>query len=91
MTDEARYPYFGKPPAREPRPASEVPALRGKRVILSTPDGFVYDMRAISQIHRDGEGQDIIDVVSEEHYFRWMFTQAAPTSEAYSAHLVWVE
>ena len=36
MTDEHRYPYFGEPPAREPRPAAEVPALRGKRVILST-------------------------------------------------------
>jgi len=91
VSDEARYPYFGKPPPREPRPASEVPALRGKRVILSTPDGFVYDMRAISQIHRDGEGREIIDIASEEHYFRWMFTQAAPPTEAFPAHLVWVE
>lgn len=42
------YPYFGVPPTRPPRPASEVKALRGKRVILSTPEGFVYDMRAAS-------------------------------------------
>ncbi len=91
MPDEPRYPYFGKPPAREPRPASEVPALRGKRVVLSTPDGFVYDVRAISQIHRDGNGRDVIDVVSEEHYYRWMFTQVAPPSESFPAKLVWVE
>ena len=43
-----RYPYFGVPPAREPRPAADEPALQGKRVILSTPEGFVYDMRAVS-------------------------------------------
>jgi hypothetical protein len=91
MTEEPRYPYFGKPPAREPRPASQVPALRGKRVILSTPDGFVYDMRAISQIYRDGDGRAIIDIASEEHYFRWMFTDRHPTSETFPAHLVWVE
>ena len=91
MNDEPRYPYFGRPPAREPRPASEVPTLWGKRVILSMPHGFVYDMRAISQIHRDGEGQEIIDVASEEHYYRWMFNRQPPTSEAFPSHLVWVE
>ena len=91
MAEEPRYPYFGKPPAREPRPASEVPALRGKRVILSTPEGFVYDVRAISQIHQDGNGRDVIDVVSEEHYYRWMFTQVAPPTEAFPSKLVWVE
>ena len=52
-----RYPYFGVPPAREPRPAAEEPALHGKRVILSTPEGFVYDMRAISRIYDDGEAE----------------------------------
>jgi hypothetical protein len=91
VSDEAHYPYFGKPPAREPRPAAEVPALRGKRVILSTPDGFVYDVRAISQIHKDSNGRDVIDVVSEEHYFRWMFTQVAPPTESFPSMLVWVE
>ena len=91
MTDERRYPYFGKPPPREPRPASEVPALRGKRVILSTPEGFVYDMRAISQIYRSGDGRDVIDIVTEEHYFRWMFIEVTPPSEAFPSHLVWVE
>ena len=91
MTEEPRYPYFGKPPAREPRPAVEVPALRGKRVILSTPDGFVYDMRAISQIHRDRDGREVIDIASEEHYFRWMFTDVPPSPSAYPKELVWVE
>jgi len=91
VTDEPRYPYLGKPPAREPRPASEVPTLRGKRVILSMPDGFVYDMRAISQIHRDGEGREVIDVVTEEDYYRWMLTDVPPASEAFPKDLVWVE
>jgi len=86
-----RYPYFGVPPAREPRPAADEPALQGKRVILSTPEGFVYDMRAVSRIQKDSEGRDVIEIVTEEDYYRWMFTRSAPEATAYPAHLVWVE
>lgn len=86
-----RHPFFGEPPAREPRPAADEPALRGKRVILSTPEGFVYDARAASEIYRRGDGRKVVDVVSEEHWFRWMFTQVLPHREEYPIELVWVE
>jgi hypothetical protein len=85
------YPYFGVPPTRDPRPALDEPALVGKRVILSTPEGFVYDMRAVSRIYRDVNGRGIVDIVTDEHYHRWMFTRQPPTTEAFPAHLVWVE
>lgn len=84
-------PYFGRPPARAPRPAAEEPALRGKRVVLSTPEGFVYDMRAASEVFHDGRGQSCVDIVSEEHWYRWMFTNQLPTREPYPVRLVWVE
>jgi hypothetical protein len=89
--ENARYPYFGVPPARQPQPAESVPALRGKRLVLSTPDGFVHDMRAISEIQEDRDGRPVVDVASEEDYFRWMLTGEAPRSEAYPTRLVWVE
>lgn len=88
---EQRYPYFGVPPARQPRPAADEPALRGKRVILSTPEGFVYDVRAISQIHSDEVGIEVVDVVTDEDYYRWMLLRAAPVPVSYPIHLVWVE
>lgn len=84
-------PYFGRPPARAPKPAKDVPALQGKRVILSRPDGFHYDRRAISQVHPDENGREVVDVVTEEGYFKWMFTGERPKSESYPARLVWVE
>jgi hypothetical protein len=86
-----RLPYFGAPPPREPRPARSEPALRGKRVILSMPDGFVYDMRAVSEVHPDADGKEVIDIVSEEGYFRWMFTGERPSSKPFPPRLVWVE
>lgn len=91
MNETPRYPYFGQPPARQPRPASDVPTLRGKRVVLSLPDGFVYDVRAVSEVYKGGNGRAVVDVVSEEDYFRWMFTHSAPASQAYPSNLVWVE
>jgi len=91
MTERSRHPYFGVPPARQPRPAADEPALWGKRAVLSTPSGFVYDMRIISEIHRDGEGRDAVDIVTEEDYYRWMFLHEPPRVVSFPAHLVWVE
>ena len=94
MTDqpprELRYPFFGVPPAKVPRPAMDEPTLRGKRVILSTPEGFVYDIRASSERYRDGP-TPTVDVVTEEDWYRWMFTRAEPRRESFPIHLVWVE
>lgn len=84
-------PYFGAPPAREPKRARDVPALFGKRVILSRPFGFIYDVRAVSQIHPDALGRDIIEVMTEEDYYKWMFLKERPESQPYPVHLVWVE
>lgn len=91
MTEQRRYPYFGVPPVRQPRPAADEPTLKGKRVILSTPEGFVYDMRAASEIYRDGDGKEVVDVVAEGAWFRWMYAGVRPLPHAFPEHLVWVE
>jgi hypothetical protein len=87
----AKYPYFGVPPPREHRPAVEEPALTGKRVILSTPEGFVYDMRAVGEVRTDGEGGVVVDILSELHYFKFMITTERPDPVPWPAHLVWVD
>lgn len=87
----AKYPYFGEPPARAPRPALEEPALTGKRVILSTPEGFVYDMRAAGEVRTDGQGGVVVDILSEANYYEKRFTGRQPELVAWPAHLVWVD
>ncbi|GAB3785528.1 hypothetical protein GCM10027601_21150 [Nocardioides ungokensis] len=86
-----RLPYFGAPPTRTPRPARTESALHGKRVILSTPDGFVYDMRAVSAIYTASDAGDVVDILTEEDYYRWMLRQVVPTPQPFPARLVWVE
>jgi hypothetical protein len=89
VTDTA--PFLGEPPVRRPVPASSVPALRGKRVILSRPDGFVYDVRAVSEVFTEADGKRRVRVCSEQAYYRWMLNGDEPEVEAYPAALVWVE
>jgi hypothetical protein len=60
-------------------------------VVLSTPEGFVYDMRAASEVYLDGDGKRLVDIVAEGAWFRWMYTGTRPQPRAYPAHLVWVE
>jgi hypothetical protein len=86
-----RYPYFGVPPTRAPRPASDEPALRGKRVILSMPDGFVYDMRACSEVYVDDAGGAVVDIASEQDWYRWMLNRQPPQRSQFPLRLVWVE
>jgi hypothetical protein len=93
MSSERRggYPYFGVPPARQPRPAATEPALTGKRVVLSTPEGFVYDHRAAGEVHTDGEGNAVIDILTENHYFERILNVRDPAPVTWPAHLVWVD
>ena len=87
----AKYPYFGVLPPREHRPAIEEPALTGKRLILSTPEGFLYDMRAVSEVRTDGDGGAIIDILTEQHYYAGMFTDVRYKPSPWPAHLVWID
>lgn len=48
-------------------------------------------MRAISEIHLDAAGREVVDIATEEDYFRWMFTHLAPAAAGYPPRLVWVE
>jgi len=90
MTEGAAGP-FGIPPARQPVPVDGIPAVRGKRVILSTPEGFVYDMRASSEVYVDPHGRSVVDVISEEDWYRWMLVNTAPEVACWRSVLVWAE
>jgi hypothetical protein len=86
-----RWPFFGVPPDRKPRPAADEPALRGKRVILSTGEGFVYDMRAATDAYPNADGKPTVDIVTEEAWYRWMFTRQPPERVPYPITHVWVD
>lgn len=91
MNEPTKHPYFGVPPTRAPQPASNVKTIRGKRVILSTPEGFVYDMRAVSECQVGVDDSEFVDIVSEEDYYRWMLTRHRTAPESWAVGLIWIE
>lgn len=84
-------PFLGEPPTRPPRRVTEVPAVRGKRVILSQPEGFIYDVRAVSEVFTGDDGKPHVQVCTEQAYYRWMLMDVTPKATTYPASLVWVE
>ncbi|WP_445257007.1 hypothetical protein [Nocardioides aurantiacus] len=58
--------------------------------MLSLPDGFVYDVRAVSEV-TNRDGVRTVEVATEEDYFRWMFTGRPPTRTIYPLRLVWLD
>lgn len=87
----SNYPYFGVPPPREHRPVVDEPALDGKRVILSSPEGFIYDMRAVGELRTDGEGNLVVEIITEAQYHEQRFTNRSQQPVTWPAHLVWID
>lgn len=90
-TSEERAPYLGVPPARVPRRVTDVRAVRGKRVILSQPDGFIYDVRATSELYDGPDGRPRVDVCWEHEWYAWQADGCPCAGTSYPAYLVWVE
>ena len=65
--------------------------MRGKRVIVSRPEGFLYDVRAVSEVYVDEDGVQRVQLCTEQAYYRWMLCDVSPVVRNYPAHLVWVE
>jgi hypothetical protein len=67
------------------------PSLTGKRLILSTPEGFIYDMRAAAEISTDGQGRALVPIITERQHFERLLLHHEPEAVEWPAHLVWVE
>lgn len=92
-----RRPKFGNPPpTRRPVHVLDAPTVEGRRVILMTPDGPLYDYRAASEVFSDDAGT-WIKVVQEWRWYAWQEMPAAtrpatcPRARAWSTTNVWVE
>ncbi|WP_460821652.1 hypothetical protein [Nocardioides ungokensis] len=48
-------------------------------------------MRAVSAIYTASDAGDVVDILTEEDYYRWMLRQVVPTPQPFPARLVWVE
>lgn len=80
-----------EPPRREPISALDAGTLAGRRV-LHVEDGVERrDLRAVTELHTNAEGDICARVTQELDWYRWAWTGRAPQTLEVPVHLLWVE
>ena len=59
--------------------------------MLSTPEGFVHDMRAQGELQTDGEGRALVPVVTERQHFEAQLLGQSSEPVLWPVHLVWID
>ena len=79
------------PPWSEPRPATADLVTLGRRVVQAVPDGFIRDLRAVSQVYQVGGVRRVLRICGEHEWYRWALTGAAPSIMEVDADHLWLE
>jgi len=84
------------PPMRQPRPARDVTAITGLRVVqVPGPDNKTgrdqRDLRAVTEPYNGTEGDICIRICRELDWYRWAWSGQAPKTLEVPIHLIWVE
>jgi hypothetical protein len=79
------------PPARNPIPVSASRNLVGLRLIQGVPDGYVRNLRAVTNVYQGAQGIDCVRVAHEPDWYRWAITGTTPATEETRAAALWVE
>ncbi|GIF25266.1 hypothetical protein BJ973_007518 [Actinoplanes tereljensis] len=81
-----------EPPRRIPVAALDAGALTGRRFIRLLEDGGEQrDLRAVTELHTNNEGEVCARVSRELDWYRWGWSGHAPKTLEVSVHLLWVE
>jgi len=83
-------PALDAPPVRRARRPSAGDTLLGRRIIRAVADGFVRDLRALSDLYRAGT-ELYVRVCTEAEWYAWAMTGRAPESVEVSALDLWVD
>lgn len=79
------------PPIRYARPARDVPALTGRRLVVSNPQVDRRAVRAISEPYVRDDGDICVRVADEDQWYRWSSDGIPPAGVTCPIHLLWVE
>ncbi|MDJ0345890.1 hypothetical protein QMK19_35240 [Streptomyces sp. H10-C2] len=79
------------PGARTPVPARTVPHLHGRRIIQTTPLGWAWDLRAVTEPYEDDQGDILVNLTSAHDFYRWQITGHPPDVVPCGLYLCWTE
>jgi hypothetical protein len=79
------------PPARLPTPATERGQLLGRRLVRAVAEGFLRDLRAVSDVYISHAGAFAVRVCAESAWYAWAFDGSTPTSMEVPVSQLWLE
>jgi hypothetical protein len=79
------------PPVRWARPAISGEPILGRRVVRRVPDGFVRDLRAVSDAHTSHAGGTSVLICAESEWYAWALDGSTPITLAVSIQDLWIE
>lgn len=79
------------PPRRDPVPVVQADAVCGRRVVQVVNGVERRDLRAVTEVYTDDEGDICIRVATEADWYRWTWTGQTPRTLAVPVHLAWLE
>jgi hypothetical protein len=79
------------PAPRIPVPAVDVDAVTGRRVIEVVDGAERRDLRAVTEVHTNADGDICVRVATELDWYRWAWSGQAPKTIEVPVHLLWVE
>jgi hypothetical protein len=84
-------PQLDAPQHRRPSSAQGAGPLLGRRVVQSVADGFVRDLRAISEPYLSTAGRTCVRVCAEAEWYEWAINGSTPPSTEVAFGDLWVE
>ena len=80
------------PPRRNPVAALDADTLTGRRIVQLLEDGGERrDLRAVTELHTNDQGDICARVTAELDWYRWGWSGQAPRTLEVPVHLLWVE
>ncbi|HEX6501248.1 MAG TPA: hypothetical protein VF054_19780 [Micromonosporaceae bacterium] len=79
------------PPRREPVPARDVVGITGRRVVRVGPDGTQRDLRAVTEVYENAEGDVCVRVCAEVDWYRWGWRGQLPRTLEVPMYQLWAE
>jgi hypothetical protein len=79
------------PPTRDPMPAELADTVTGRRLVRGVPDGFVRDLRAVTEVYTDTYGKACVRVCGEAEWYQWAIRGVTPAGQEIPANALWIE
>jgi len=79
------------PANRLPVPAVDVDALSGRRIVQVVDGVERRDLRAVTEVHTNADGDICVRLATELEWYRWAWSGQAPKTMEVPVHLLWIE